>query len=48
MHLLSSIIADIGRINGIHGLWLLVPANDINPAQPIRFNRAWLAHEHRT
>ena len=31
MHLLSGIIADIGRVNGIHGLWLLVPANDINP-----------------
>jgi serine/threonine protein kinase len=31
MHLLSGIIADIGRVNGIHGLWLLVPANDTSP-----------------
>lgn len=28
MNLLSGIVADIGRIDGIHGLWLLVPAND--------------------
>jgi hypothetical protein len=31
MHLLSGIIADTGRGNGIHGLWLLVPANDTSP-----------------
>jgi serine/threonine protein kinase len=31
MHVLNGIIADIGRVNGIHGLWLMVPANDQSP-----------------
>lgn len=31
MHVLNGLIADIGRSDGIHGLWLLVPANDQSP-----------------
>jgi len=31
MHLLAQLASDVGRTDGIHGLWLLVPANDQSP-----------------
>jgi hypothetical protein len=31
MNLLAQLASDVGRTDGIHGLWLLVPANDRSP-----------------
>jgi hypothetical protein len=31
MNLLAQLASDVGRTNGIHGLWVLVPANDQSP-----------------
>lgn len=31
MNLFAQLASDVGRTNGIHGLWLLVPANDRSP-----------------
>lgn len=31
MNLLAQLAQDVGRTNGIHGLWVLVPANDQSP-----------------
>jgi len=31
MNLLAQLASDVGRTDGIHGLWLLVPANDQSP-----------------
>lgn len=31
MHILNDLASDVGRSDGIHGLWVLVPANDQSP-----------------
>lgn len=31
LNLLAQLASDVGRTNGIHGLWVLVPANDQSP-----------------
>ena len=38
MDLLSRAADKVGRAGGIHGLWLLVPANDQNPLPTIEKN----------
>lgn len=39
MHVLGDLAADVGRSDGIYGLWLLIPANDQN-ARPILNHKA--------
>ena len=35
MHLLAELAGEVGRSNGIHGIWVLVPASDQNPLPTI-------------
>jgi len=39
MDVLAGLAADVGRSEGIHGLWVLLPANDLNP-KPVLNHRA--------
>ncbi|MEX2381923.1 MAG: BREX system serine/threonine kinase PglW [Opitutales bacterium] len=59
MNVLGDLAADVGRSDGIYGLWVLVPGGGSrpvlnnkaiplsNPAQHVHLNRAWLANKHR-